>query len=142
MHRRVAGTASIEFGLLIPVLVTLLLCCAEIGFFIQQTMLVNRAVEAGVSVAKMRGFDTGAIISAILTNERIPNLRVTPPSLYCGCIVNRTVKPVACDAKCAGNLIPGHYTDIGAQLKAQTILPGGFLPLPDSIVVQATTRLN
>jgi Flp pilus assembly protein TadG len=142
-HRHEDGTAAIEFGLLAPLLVSLLLCGAEIGYFIQQTMMVNSAVEAGIAVAAKRGFDSAAITAAILTNAATPGLEATPaPSLFCGCVANNAVKPTPCDATCAGNVVPGHYVKVGAQLTPQSIMPSAILPLPTLITAQSTTRLN
>lgn len=137
------GTAAIEFGLLAPLLVSLLLCSAEIGYFIQQRMMVNSAVEAGIAVAAKRGFDSAAITAAILTNAATPGLEATPaPSLFCGCVANNAVKPTPCDVPCAGKVVPGHYVKVGAQLKPQSIMPSAILPLPALITAQSTTRLN
>jgi Flp pilus assembly protein TadG len=137
------GTAAIEFGLLVPLLVTLLLGCAEIGFFIQQTMVVNSAVEAGVAVASKRGFDAKEITNAILSNAATLDLKATPaPSLFCGCAVKSAIAQTPCDAKCAGNLVPGHYVKVGAELKPQSIMPSAILPLPTTITAQSTIRLN
>jgi Flp pilus assembly protein TadG len=142
-RRREEGTAAIEFGLLAPLLVSLLLCGLEIGYFTQQTMMVNSAVEAGIAVAAKRGFDSAAITAAILTNAAMPGLEATPaPSLYCGCVVNSAVTSIACDKTCAGSVVPGHYVKVGAQLKPQSIMPTAILPLPPLITAQSTTRLN
>jgi hypothetical protein len=121
------GTAAIEFGLLVPLLVTLLLCCAE----------------AGVAVAAKRGFDSAAITDAILTNAATPGLEATPaPSLFCGCVAKNAVTAASCDRICPGNLVPGHYVKVGAKLKPQSIMPSAILPLPGLITAQSTTRLN
>jgi Flp pilus assembly protein TadG len=138
-----AGIAAIEFGLLVPLLVALLLSCAEIGFFVQQTMVVNSAVEAGILVAAKRGFDANAITSAILNNVTTPGLTATPaPSLFCGCAAGNAITPIACDTKCAGNLTAGQYVKLGAALTPQTIMPTAILPLPTTITAQSTIRLN
>jgi Flp pilus assembly protein TadG len=137
------GTAAIEFGLVIPLLITLLLCCAEIGFFIQQKMTVNTAVEAGISAATKRGFDSKQITESVLHSTTMLGLEATPaPALFCGCVRKGVVTQTACDVKCSGNLVPGHYVKISAKLKPQTIMPSSFLPLPKVISIQATTRLN
>jgi Flp pilus assembly pilin Flp len=141
--RNERGTAAIEFGLLIPLLAALLLSGAEIGFFIQQTMVVNSAVAVGVAVASKNGFDAKEITSAILNDAEVPGMAVTPaPKLFCGCAVKNSVAEIRCDGQCAGNIAPGHYLTVGARLKPQTIMPGGTLPLPSLIAVQSTTRLN
>jgi TadE-like protein len=137
------GSAAIEFGLLVPLLVTLLLGCAELGFFIQQTMAVNNAVEAGITLAAKKGFDAAAISSAVLNGASLPGLQASPaPTVFCGCVVGGVVTQSACDVKCSNSLLPGHYARIGATVKAQTIMPTAMLPLPDTIAVQMTTRLN
>ena len=65
------GMAAIEFGLFIPLFATALLCCAELGFFIEQTMQVNTAIQAGVTVAAQQGFEVAAIQNAISTNTGV-----------------------------------------------------------------------
>jgi Flp pilus assembly protein TadG len=141
--RNQRGTAAIEFGLLVPLLVALLLSGAEIGYFIQQTMVVNSAVEAGIAVAAKNGFDAKEIRSAILSNAPMPGMAVTPaPQLFCGCVASNSVAQTPCDTLCPGNVVPGHYLTVGAQITAQTILPRAMLPLPSQIAVKSTTRLN
>ena len=136
------GTAAIEFALIVPLLVTLLLCCAEIGYFVYQSMLVNSAVESGAMAAKQE-FNATAVTSAILTGAGLPGIQASPaPSLFCGCVVRNTVVAAACDSKCSGNLVPGHYALIGARLTPQSIMPGNILPLPTTIAVQTVVRLN
>ena len=141
-HRHEEGTAAIEFGLLAPLLVSLLLCGAEIGYFIQQTMMVNSAVEAGIAVAAKRGGDSAAITSAILTNAALPGLEAVTSPPFCGCVANNTVTKTPCDGTCASKLVPGHYVTVGAKLKPRSIMPSAILPLPTLITAQSTTRLN
>lgn len=141
--RNERGTIAIEFGLLLPLLAALLLSVAEIGFFIQQTMVVNSAVSVGIAVASKNGFNAKEITSAMLNDAEVPGIEVTPaPRLFCGCPVQNSITETPCDRRCAGNVTPGHYLTVGAQLKPQTIMPGGTLPLPSLIAVQSTTRLN
>lgn len=146
MARRLGkeGMAAIEFGLIVPFLVAMLLCFAEIGFFISQTMQVNMAVSAGVIVAAQQGFDAKNIEDAILNDTGKQGIQASPaPVRFCGCADKGTVTQTACDGTCPGNLVPGHYARISATLKTQSIVPGGLLlPLPDTISVQSTTRLN
>jgi Flp pilus assembly protein TadG len=145
MARRLGkeGMAAIEFGLIVPFLAAMLLCCAEIGFFIAQTMQVNMAVAAGVTVAAQQGFDAKSIENAIVTDTGKQGIAASPaPVRFCGCVNNGAVTQTACDGTCPGNLVPGHYARISATLKPQSIVPAGLSPLPDTINVQSTTRLN
>lgn len=137
------GSTAVEFGLFVPLLAALVLSAAEIGFFIQQTMVVNSAVAVGIAVASKQGFNAKAITSAILNDAEVAGITVLPePRLFCGCPANGGVTETRCDAQCAGKVAPGHYMTVGAQMKPQTIMPGGTLPLPSLIAVQSTTRLN
>jgi len=138
------GSAAIEFGLLVPLLVTLLLGCAEIGYFIQQTMMVHSAVDAGITLAAKRGFDLKAITNAVLDTTTEPGLQATPaPVLFCGCVAKEAVEASPCDATCKSDgLVPGHYVRVGAALKPRSILPNTMLPLPEIINAQSTIRLN
>jgi Flp pilus assembly protein TadG len=95
-RRRQLGTAAIEFGLFIPVLLILLMGTAELGLLMYEGMQVNNAVEAGALYAAKNGWDltadpTGAtIVTAVQNASVLPTglntLAATPaPSQFCGC---------------------------------------------------------
>jgi Flp pilus assembly protein TadG len=89
-RRRQLGTAAIEFGLFIPVLLILLTGTAELGLLMYEGMQVNNAVEAGALYAATNGFDSAAITTAVTNASVLPTglntLAATPaPSQFCGC---------------------------------------------------------
>ena len=59
-HRSVAGTAAIEFGLAIPLLLIMLMGVAELGFAMYGAMQVYNSVEAGALYAARNGYSTPA----------------------------------------------------------------------------------
>lgn len=141
--RRNAGSAAIEFGLAIPLLLTMLMGLVEVGYSVYEGMQVYSAVEAGALYAAKNGFNSAAIASAVVTATGTAGITATPaPAQFCGCPSNAGVLNVSCSSKCIDGSTPGTYVLISAALPHSTILPYPGLPLPATLTAQSTVRLN
>ena len=146
-RRRESGTAAIEFGLLIPILLILLIGTVEVGRAMYQAMQVNNAVEAGMLYAAKNGFDAGGIAAAVVNATGTQGITATPtPTLFCGCPNASGVSiKMLCDPPpppCADGNPMGQYVQINAALDHQTILPYLGLPLPTTLKAQSIVRLH
>lgn len=154
--RSESGTAAIEFGLFIPVLLILLMGTAELGLIMYEGMQVNNAVEAGALYAATNGFNSAAITTAVTNASVLPTglntLAATPaPTQFCGCPaatgISNSGAPAAgsCTAyaACADGTTPGLYVQVNASL-AHTVLitaPTSW-GIPATLTAQATIRIN
>ena len=145
-----SGTAAIEFGLLIPILLVLLAIVAELGLAMYESMQVNNAVEAGALYVAKTGNVSG-ITAAVANATATPGITVTPaPVVFCGCpnaggVSNKTV----CDPPpppCADGNPAGQYVQVNAEIVHQTFLPNLLsylgLSLPTTFKAQSIVRLH
>jgi len=139
------GTAAIEFGLAIPLLLTLLMGVVELGFAMYEAMQVFNAAEAGAVYAAKNGWDAAGI-SAAVTNATTTTTGITAtpaPEHFWGCPSDGGIVAVASSSvQCAGGDPPGEYARVGASLDHSTILPYPGFSLPTTFTGTSVVRLN
>lgn len=146
--RRIAsgrsGTAAIEFGLAIPLLLIMLMGVVELGFAIYEAMQVYDAAEAGALFAAQNGWNASGISTAVTSATSATGLTATPaPSQFWGCPGESGITMVASSTvKCAGNVSPGQYIQVNASLDHATILPYPGLSLPTTFTAKSVIRIN
>jgi hypothetical protein len=137
------GTAAIEFGLFIPLLVIFVVGIIEIGLATHGAMQVQNAVEAGIVYAAKHGWDASGITDAILNASGTGGISASPaPSLFCGCPGSSGVSEISCAQKCASGTAPGEYIRVSAAVTRTSILPDSGLPLPATLTAEAIVRQN
>jgi Flp pilus assembly protein TadG len=153
-----SGTAAIEFGLFIPVLLIVLMGTVELGFLMYEGMQVNNAAEAGMLYAAKNGWDltgdpTGtAIKNAVVGASVLPTglnaLTATPaPSKFCGCptatsITNLGTQPPCSATACSGSPA-GTYVQVNAALTHTVIIPTPTSwGIPATLTATAVIRTN
>ena len=141
--RRVEGSAAIEFGLAIPLLLTLLMGAVEVGYAMYEAMQVYNSVEAGMLYAAKHGFNATGIANAVVNATSTTGITATPaPVQFCGCPSAAGITTISCSSTCTGNVTPGQYVRISAALNHTTILPYPGLDLPTTLTAQSVLRLN
>lgn len=137
-----SGQALVEFAVLLPVALTLLLGIAEVGRYANASIVVGHAARAGVQYAaqnRVAASSTAQIIQAAQADApEFSNLTVTP-STYCTCADGTSS---TCDSTdCQGSRII-EYTKVDTQVTMKSLFdyPG----LPESYVVkgQAIMRVS
>jgi Flp pilus assembly protein TadG len=141
--RRSRGTAAIEFGLAIPLLLMLLMGVVELGYAMYESMQVYNSVEAGALYAVRSGGDLAGTATAVVNATGTQGITATPaPVQFCGCPSESGIVTSSCSATCANGNSPGTYVRVSASLAHQTILPYPGLSLPTTMTAQSTIRLN
>jgi Flp pilus assembly protein TadG len=153
-HRSESGTAAIEFGLFIPVLLILLTGTVELGFLMYEGMQVNNAVEVGMLYAAKNGWNSAGISSAVV-NASVPptglnTLTATPaPTTFCGCptasgVTNVCAPPCsACGSTCTGGTALEQYVQVNAALTHTTIIPAPTSwGIPATLTATGVLRIN
>lgn len=142
-RRAAAGSAAIEFGLSVPLLLIMLMGLVELGSAMYGAMQVYDSVEAGALYAAKNGFDSAGISAAVTNATGTPGITATPaPVEFCGCPDASGIVETACTTTCNDGKPPGQYARISAALAHQTILPYPALPLPTTLTAQSIVRLN
>jgi len=148
-RRSESGTAAIEFGLFIPVLLTLLTERSSLGLM-YEAMQVNNAVEAGALYAAANSFNAANITSAVTNASVLPTglntLTATPaPTQFCGCptaagVTNLGSPP--CSATACSGSPAGTYVRVNASLTHTIIITQSLVPttLTAIAVIRRTRR--
>ena len=138
-----AGVAAIEFALLAPLLILLLIAIIEIGLASYQAMEVQNAAEAGALYAVRHGFDQEGIETAIDNATNLSGLISDPePTSFCGCPEMDGVNAIGCDFVCPSGDAPGEYVKIHTSFEHETILPYPWMSSPVVLTGEATVRLK
>jgi Flp pilus assembly protein TadG len=138
------GTAAIEFGLAVPLLLIVLMGVVELGFAIYEAMQVYDAAEAGALYAAQNGWSSTGISAAVTSATSATGLTASPaPSQFWGCPGESGIATVASSSvKCANGNSPGLYVQVNASLNHATILPYPGLSLPTTFTAKSVIRIN
>ncbi len=137
------GSASIEFAIIVPVLLIMLAGLVEIGFAAREAMQVQDAAEAGAGYAMKYGWDSAGISAAVVNATGATGVTASPaPVQFCGCPSASGITTVLCTATCAGGTTPGTYVKVSASIAHVAILSNLGLPIPATLVGHATVRLQ
>ncbi|PQA87889.1 TadE/TadG family type IV pilus assembly protein [Hyphococcus luteus] len=138
-----AGVAAIEFALLAPLLVVLLIGVVEIGLAAYQDMEVQNAAEAGALYAVRNGFDPDGIETAMENATGLSGVTAgAAPLSFCGCPGLDGVTVISCDFTCPGGDAPGDYVKVEASFEHHTILPYPWVSSPVVLTGESTVRLK
>jgi Flp pilus assembly protein TadG len=138
-----SGVAAIEFAIIVPLLVMMVVATAEIGMGFYRKMQVEDAVQAGAEWAIRNGFDANAMSSAVTSATSAPAISASPaPVQFCGCASGSSIMTVSCGTICSGGVQAGTYTTVSAQMTYNTILPYRFVPSAYNFSSQSTVRLQ
>lgn len=135
------GAAGVEFALLLPALVLLLIGAVDVGTLTYQEMQVNAAAHAGAQYALLKGWDQSGIQTAV-TGATSLSVAATPtPQLLKACIVGGVVSTVS-GSTCSGGGSPGQYVQINAQATVSPVIVWSSIVTPTTLSAQAMVRIQ
>lgn len=142
------GSAAIEFGLVAPILVAMLLGILDFGIGFWDQLQVNTAAQAGAAYAVTTGFNSTAISNAVTSGGPTAIQASPAPAETCGCpnatsgITAATPATPPCSGTCSGGGSPGTYVTVNAQLSYTTIFPWPGLARPLTLKSTAMVRIQ
>ena len=142
-----AGTALVEFALVLPLLMLLLLGVVEIGRYAYFAIQVGNAARAGAQYGAQNGttaYDNTGIINAAKAdgNNSIAALTVTP-SNYCWCWDGSSGTTVNCSTgTCASGSHLVEYVQVTVSGKVDPLFNYPFLPSSLTVSNTATMRIE
>ena len=137
------GSAAIEFGIIAPVLMLLLVGMIELGFAVHQSMQVQDAAEAGALYAGKYGWDPAGISAAVVNATGADTITASPaPVLFCGCPSASGIAEIACDATCPAGGAAEKYVRVSASIPHSAILTSLGLPIPETLTGHAVVRVQ
>jgi uncharacterized membrane protein len=141
-RRNRRGTAALEFGLMVPVLLALVTGATEIGMAAFESMQVQNAAEAGALYASQHQTDAAGIQNAVLTATGTAGITASPaPVGFCGCPGAGGVTAGDCTTLCPGGDAQGKYVRVSAAMTHSKILSLPGLPNPLVLTGVSTLRV-
>lgn len=141
--RNERGSAAIEFALMSPVFVILLVGVVELGFAGLGAMRVQDAAEAGALYAQVNGWDADGITAAVTNATGATGITATPaPVNFCGCPGAGGITAAACTDTCADGSKPGSYITVSASMPRLSIMPETVSTLPETLTAHSTVRIQ
>jgi hypothetical protein len=109
----VRGNISVEFALVLPFLLMLVMGAYDFGRGFTEKLRLNSAARAGTQYAlanyNMVGNESGVIQSARADAEDGDGTLTVTPRYYCTCL---TGGEIACGTGCAGREVPMRYIEV------------------------------
>jgi Flp pilus assembly protein TadG len=136
------GAAAIEFALVVPVLLILLLGLIEMGVVFMHQVQVETAAQAGIARAEQDGFDIPSIETAVTGSTALTAIQALPaPTESCGCVSGTTIVAASCGSTCTGGITPGTYVTVHTQT-TYTPLFGLIYTAPFTLTGKAVSRIQ
>lgn len=139
------GTALVEFAIVLPVLILLLLGVVEIGRYAYFSILVGNAARAGVQYGaqnSVTAYDTLGMTAAAQADgyNSISSLTVTPTN-FCQCWNGITGTAVSCSGACTtGHLLK--YVSVTVTGKVDPLFRYPMLPSTLTVTQTATMEVG
>jgi Flp pilus assembly protein TadG len=136
------GVASVELGMVLPVMLLVFTAIGSYGSVMWAKMQVESAARAGATYAATHGLDNAGITSAISSATGLTGITASPaPQQICSCAdVKLGLSPVACDASCPGNTDPGRYVVVHARVIFSPLISFSGLGKSVTLTSTAATR--
>ncbi|MGH6794892.1 MAG: TadE/TadG family type IV pilus assembly protein [Methylocella sp.] len=115
---------AIEFALMGPVLVLMLMAATDMALAIHARAEVGNAARAGAQYAAINGFNSSGITSAVANATSLPGVTAAPaPSTFCGCATASGITQQTCGTTCAAGGSTGTYVTVTAQANYSPVFP-------------------
>ena len=135
------GAAILEFALILPVVVALLVGMIDYGMLAYQTMEVSAAAHAGAEYALHYGWNTTGIQSAVTSATTLTVSANPAPQLKTACVTAGAVV-VTAGTTCSSGAAAGSYVQVNAQATFTPIITWSSFAMPSTIAAQAMIRIQ
>jgi Flp pilus assembly protein TadG len=141
------GQSLVEFAMIVPVMLLLLVGAIEIGRFAHYSILVSNAARAGAQYGALSlataGDKNGIVNAALADGQSVQGLTIDTPAELCGCsaaIVGGTPPGTTCPATCT----PPDHGLVYVQVTANGTFPSLFKypGIPKSFTVSSTEKMR
>lgn len=140
--REAAGTALVNFAMIAPILIVMLLAIFDYGVGFYDTMALQNAVRAGAQYGTANPNDTAGII-AVATNaaEFDPDDLTVAATRTCGCADGTAI---ACGStpSCGDGSVKRSFVNVSMSKPHTPILPFTFGPSVSTLSADASLRVE
>jgi Flp pilus assembly protein TadG len=136
------GSAAVEFALLAPMLILILVGLADVSQLISQTMQVRAAAQAGADWAQRHGWDQTRVQAAVTTATTLKSVAATPaPTRMRACVSGGQITETTA-ANCAPGVAAGEFVNVAATAPFKGLLPWPGIVLPKTLSATALVRVQ
>jgi Flp pilus assembly protein TadG len=140
LFRQTNGGPAVEFGIVFPIFLILILAIVDYGAAIFQFMAVSNAAQVGANYAVLNGYNPTTIKTKVNAATGIATANITVTEL-CGCPTGTSITKIdsTCTPalpRCAGNQPPGAYVTVTIRQPYSPVAPGISSPLTASSFVR------
>lgn len=134
------GSAAVEFALISPVLVLMLIALVDLGLAMMDSVRLASAVRAGAQFAMQDADDKASIktVAANSTSLSLSEADIEVSDKFCEC---DTVS-APCDTTCASGFAPGEYVTVTGSTTITSILSYPWLASPSTLTQSTTIRVK
>ncbi|MGH6845398.1 MAG: TadE/TadG family type IV pilus assembly protein [Methylocella sp.] len=143
MWQNKRGSIAVEFALIGPALVLLLMAATDLSMAIHARAEVGNAARAGAEYAETHSFNSSSITNAVTSATSLSGVTATPtPSTFCGCATASGIAQQTCGTACAAGGKTGTYVSVTAQATYSPLFPTHWNPNPVNMSATVVTRTN
>lgn len=136
-----SGAAAVEFALLLPMLVLLVIGMVDYAALAYQSMEIYASAHAGADYALKNGWDSAAIQAAVSAATPLAATASPAPQQSKACVTGG-VLVVTAGSTCPSGGTPGTYVTVSAQTAFAPIVSWSSLVMPSSLSAQAVVRIQ
>ena len=137
------GNAAIEFALILPAFVTMIVGTVDYGIAMTQQMDVQHAAQAGAEYAALHGYDASQVSNVVTRATTLSTISASPaPSQICGCPSGNAIAAADCSGNCPSGAPAGTYVTVSAQATYNTLLPYPGIPNSFTLTAQSVIRIQ
>lgn len=135
------GASAVEFAIIAPMLIVILVPLIDLGLGFYQQMQVEDAAQAGAQYAMAHGWNSDAIQSAVTNATPLGAVSATPaPARSCGCPSGTSVSAADCGSTCDDGQSARTYVTVSAQATYTTLIP--YPTIGNSIILTAQSSVR
>jgi Flp pilus assembly protein TadG len=135
------GAAILEFALMLPVIVALLVGMVDYGALAYQTMQVSAAAHAGAEYVLHYGWNATAVQTAVTSATSLTVTASPAPQLQTACVTGGAVV-VTAGTSCPSGAAAGSYVLVSAQASFSPIIAWSSFAMPSTIAARAMIRIQ
>jgi Flp pilus assembly protein TadG len=137
------GVAAVEFSIVAPLLILMMICTTDLGLGIFRMLQVQNAAYAGAQYAILHGFNEDSIVTAVKSATSYSDVNASPsPNQFCGCPTLSGVGGIDCASTCSDGSTPGTYVTVSAAGKYETLFSYPVIPSSYEFAAQSTVRIQ
>jgi Flp pilus assembly protein TadG len=141
--RQPSGNAAIEFALIAPFLMAVLIGVVDLGTALYKRMEVVNAAHAGAQYAVVKGWDSTAIQNAVTAATSLASISASPaPMKSCGCANGMAIAIATCGSACPSGAVASTYVTVSAQAPYTPLFIQPWLGGPTTLTAQSMVRIQ